>query len=90
MNELIQTGAVYAVLVVVAVEAVRSRIPRIDGPWVLALAAGCSAAIAALFLPLTSWADALYAGRIAMIAMLIAVGGDRWLTKVAKLAAKRS
>ena len=90
MTELVQTAGMYAIIIIAAVEAIRSRIPTIDGPWELALAAGCSVAIAALFLPVTTRPDVLYAGRIAALAWLVAVGGDRWLSKVAKLAAKKS
>jgi hypothetical protein len=83
MIDLLQVAGVYAIVIITAVEAIRARVPRIDGPWVLALSALVSAAIAALFLPPASGADAIYAARIALLAWLIAVGGDAWTAKLA-------
>lgn len=83
--DIVQIAGIHAIVVVAAVEAIRSRIPKIDGPWVLLLAAGCSLVVASLFLPLESLLDALHAGRVAAISWLLAVGGDSWLVKIAKL-----
>ena len=88
MTEIIQVAALYAVVVVAAVEALKAKIPQAEGAWTLALAAGCTLAIVALFMPLTTGAEALHAGRVAMLAWLVAVGGDKWMSKLAGKAGK--
>jgi len=82
MIELLEAAGAHAIIVVAAVEAVRARTDRIRGPWVLLLAAGCSLALAALFLTSTAAADVLHAGRVSVLAWLIAVGGDAWVGKL--------
>ena len=77
-----QSAGAHAVLVVVAVEAVRKQI-AFDGWRVLAVAAGVSLAVAALFLPAYSMPDLIGALRLALVAWLLAVGGDAWVSKLA-------
>jgi len=78
----VESAAVYAVLVIVTVEAVRKRV-AFDGWRVLLVAAGVSLAIAALFLPAHDLPSVLAQIRIAVAAWLIAVGGDAWVAKIA-------
>lgn len=83
---LIEVGGVFALIVGAAVAAIRARLPVIDGWRVLLLAAGCAVAMCALFLPVASAADLLHAGRVAVLAWLISVGGTQWVSAlVAKI-----
>ena len=86
-DTLLIPAAMVATLIVATTEAIRSRVPRLDGWPVLAVAAGLALAWCALLLPIADVATALDAGRIAAVAWLLAVGGDSW---VAKLAGKAS
>lgn len=78
----VQSAGAYAVLVVVAVEAVRKQI-AFDGWKVLLVAGGCSLAVAMLFLPAYDLQSLIGALRIAITAWLLAVGGDAWVSKLA-------
>lgn len=78
----VQSAGAYAVLVVVAVEAIRKQV-SFDGWRVLVVAGVVSLAVAALFLPAYSMADLLEALRLAVVAWLLAVGGDAWVSKLA-------
>jgi hypothetical protein len=83
MVELIETAGVYAVVIVALVQAIRARVPSLDGWPVLVVAAVAAIAIVGLFMPTLTSASALEAGRIAVLAWLTAVGGDAWATKIA-------
>ena len=87
MNELLTTllvpAGIVAALVVATTEALRARVPALDGWAVLLSALGLALVWTALLHPLATLPDALDAGRIAAVAWLLAVGGDSWAAKLA-------
>lgn len=82
LQALLPLAASYAVVIVAVVEAVRARI-AVDGWRVLVLAGGVAFALAALFAPAYDLASLLEGLRVAVLAWLVAVGGDAWLGKLA-------
>lgn len=83
MENIIETAGIQAVIVIATVEAIRSRIPSIDGWRVLVVAAVASLILGAIML--TGYgADMILEGvRVSLFAWLIAVGGDAWASKLA-------
>jgi len=81
--QILTTAAPLAVLIVTAIAAVQKRVPKLEGWPVLVVAAVLSLVIAALFLPITTVAEAVSAGRVALVSWLFAVGGDAWASKIA-------
>jgi predicted tellurium resistance membrane protein TerC len=65
---------VYGGMVVATVDAIRSRLPAIDGWRVLALAGAVALVLVFAFAPLQSWADVGPALRQAVLAWLGAIG----------------
>ena len=82
LQDTITHAAAYAALIVAIVEALRGRIASIDGWRVLVVAAGVALALAALFAPAYSLAELLAGLRVAVVAWLLAVGGDAWVAKI--------
>jgi len=84
MLALLETAGTYAIVIVATVEAMRSRIPSLDGWFVLTIAGLISIILSLLFMTEATTPALLDAARIAVLAWIIAVGGDAWTGKVAK------
>jgi hypothetical protein len=89
MIELLESAGVNAIVIAAIVQAIRTQVPSIDGWRVLVVSAIVSIAMGALFLPALTSAAALEAGRVAVLAWLLAVGGDAWAAKIASKGALR-
>ena len=89
IQEVLTTATMYAIVVVATVEAVRKRIP-FDGWKVLLVSLGVSIAVVALFLQDYTTAGIIDGARVAFVTTLIAVGGDAWAQKLAKLFASKN
>ena len=87
LTTLLVPAGVVAALIVATTEAIRARVPRLDGWPVLVVSAALALAWCALLHPLPALPDVLDAGRIAAVAWLLAVGGDSWAAKLAGKAA---
>jgi len=83
MTGLLETAGAYALVIVATVEAIRTRVPSLDGWRVLVVAAGVAIALCALFIPSATAEAVLQAGRLAALSWLIAVGGNAWVAKIA-------
>ena len=83
IDTLLIPAGMIAALIVATTEAIRARVPKLDGWPVLAVAACLALAWCALLLPIADVQTALDAGRIAAVAWLLAVGGDSWVAKLA-------
>jgi hypothetical protein len=81
--ETIASAAIYAVITVAIVEALHKRIAALDGWYVLIVAGVAAIVLTLIFAPAYTMPDLLEAGRIALIAWLLAVGGDAWVAKIA-------
>jgi hypothetical protein len=81
MISLLTQAVAHSIVVVATVEAVRKRVP-FDGWIVLVVAGAVSLALSALFLPAASLPELLEGLRVAVLAWLVAVGGDAWVTKL--------
>ena len=83
MFTLLETAGIYAAIIVAAVEAIRKQVPALDGWRVLLVAAIASLVLSALFMT-SATADALLdAARISVLAWVIAVGGNAWVSRLA-------
>ena len=83
MIELLETAGVYAVVVVATVEALRSRIPSLDGRAVLVAAGAVSVVLSLLFADAFTGTALVQAARIAVLSWIMAVGGNAWMAKLA-------
>lgn len=83
MENIIETAGIQAVIVIAAVEAIRQRVPSIDGWRVLVVAAAASLILGAIMLTGHGADMILEAARVSLFAWLIAVGGDAWASKLA-------
>lgn len=81
MISLLTQAIAHSIVVVATVEAVRKRV-SFDGWIVLVVAGAVSLALSALFLPAASLPELLEGLRVAVLAWLVAVGGDAWVTKL--------
>jgi len=81
MIELLTQAIAHSIVVVATVEALRKRV-EFDGWIVLVVAGAVSLLMSALVLPATSLPDLLEGLRVAVLAWLVAVGGDAWVTKL--------
>jgi hypothetical protein len=80
---LVGQASIISVPTVAVVEAIRKRI-AFDGWVVLIVAAGVCLVLSALLLSPASWLAARDAGAVALLAWAMAVGGDSWVSKVAR------
>lgn len=83
MFDLLEGAGVYAVVIVATVEAIRSRVPSLDGWRVLVVAAGVALLLGALFVPSPTPQAILETARIAALSWVIAVGGNAWVARIA-------
>ena len=79
----VAVAAVIAVLIVAAVEAIRKRVAGLDGWKVLIVAGGVSVLVTGLLLRPADVSGVVDAVNVALLAWLIAVGGDAWIAKIA-------
>ena len=84
MISLLTQAVAHSIVVVATVEAVRKRV-SFDGWIVLVVAGAVSLALSALFLPAASLPELLEGLRVAVLAWLVAVGGDAWVSKIASI-----
>jgi len=78
-----QQSAIYGAVVAAAVEAIRSRVPAIDG-WKVLLIAGLAAILlGALSVEDGTQADLIAAGRLTAMSWIVAIGGNAWIAKIA-------
>ena len=87
ITETLVQAALLATLVATATQAIRRWVPTIDGARTVAVVAALTAAVAYLFLAPATAADWLAAGRVALCACAIALGGDALISKAAVKAA---
>ena len=86
---LLTQATVLAAIVVPSIEAVRKQIPSIDGWRVLVAGSVIALGFAGLSFRPTTLAGAIDAFGVAVLAVVLAVGGDAWVGKVAgKVAGK--
>ena len=82
MNQ-IQIAATHAAVIVTIVEALRSKISSIDGWQVWLIAALISLALSLLFATDTTLPTLLESLRTAVLAWLMSIGGNAWVSKIA-------
>lgn len=83
LTDMLAHAATIAVVVVPTIEAIRKQVPSLDG-WKV-LVASFVASLGFAFIALrpegtTGWADGV---GIAVLATVVAVGGDSWVSKLA-------
>ena len=70
-------------VVVATVEALRSRVPSLDGWAVLVAAGAVSVALSLVFATEFTSTALIHALRIAVLSWIMAVGGNAWAAKLA-------
>lgn len=85
MVELLEISVYYSIVTVTTVEAIKLRIPSIDGWKILILAGVISLILSFLFTQQSDFNTeyVIHSIRVAILTWIIAVGGDGWVSKIA-------